>query len=54
MISNRIVELLLRRQNPVDLLHVIDVVAGKHPYNRFDALLAAFGMHPMLLPLVRG
>src|SRR6266478_361896 len=47
-------ELLLHRQNPVDLLHVIDVVASKHPYDRFDALLAAFGMHPMLLPLLGG
>ena len=52
MISNRIVELLLRRQNPVDLFDVIDVVASKHPYDHFDALLAAFGMHSMLLPLL--
>ena len=47
-------ELLLHRQNPVDLLHVIDVVASKHPYDRFDGLLAAFGMHSMLLPLLGG
>ena len=29
---------LLHGQNPVDLLQVIDVVASKHPYDRFDAL----------------
>ena len=49
-----IMELLLHRQNPVDLLHMINVVASKHPYDRFDALLAAFGMHSMLLPLLWG
>src|SRR5207244_7237411 len=39
-----IVELLFHRQNPVDLLHMIKVVASKHSYDRFDALLPAFGM----------
>lgn len=41
------------REDLFYLLEVIDVVPGKHAHNMFDRFLSAFGMHPILLPLLR-
>ncbi len=43
----------LRRENFLDLLQVIHIVPGKHLHDMFHRLLAALGMHPVMLPLLR-
>jgi hypothetical protein len=43
---------LLHFQNPLDLLQVIEIVAGKHADDVFDRLLSALGVHPIMFPLI--
>jgi hypothetical protein len=38
-------------QNALDLLQVIEVVAGEHANDVLDRFLAALGMHAVMLPL---
>src|ERR1035438_2745315 len=43
----------LWRQDALDLLQVVKVVAGHHVQDALDSFLAAFGMHAVMLPLFR-
>jgi hypothetical protein len=46
-------QLLLGRENALDLLEVIEVVAGHHLQDTLDGLRTAFGVHAVVLPLLR-
>src|SRR5206468_12062353 len=39
-------------QDPLDLLQVVDIVAGCHADNLLDRFLSPLRMHPVLVPLV--
>jgi hypothetical protein len=41
------------RENALDLLEVIEVVARKQAHDVFDGFLAALGMHAVVFPLFR-
>jgi len=38
--------------DPLDLLHVVQIVSGGHPDNVFNRFLPALGMHPVVPPLL--
>src|SRR5215470_15461302 len=43
----------MRPQDSLDLLEVIDVVAGQHAHVMLDGFLATLGVHAVVLPLLR-
>lgn len=45
--------LLLGREDPFDLLEVIDVVTSHHARDALEALFAPLGVHAVVLPLFR-
>jgi hypothetical protein len=45
--------LLFVVQDALDLLEVVEVMAGHHMQDALDGLLAALGVHAVMLPLFR-